>query len=230
MNSNVKRFHVIDFLRGFAVLLMIIFHFSYDLDFFGYIEVDFIKDTFWWVFPRVIVFFFLLTVGASSALVHKEKIRWDKFSPRFLKLVLFALIISISTYFIFPNNWIYFGTLHCIASVSLCLLPFVKKPKLSFLLFLIFLIPPVFFGFKWPFWNMAHASMDYIPLLPWVGIGLLGISYKHFLLEKSEQLYLSVNLPGKSFVTYLGIHSLIIYLIHQPILFGTVKLYSLIVK
>lgn len=230
MINNVKRFDLIDFLRGFAVLLMIIFHFSYDLDVFGHIDVDFNKDTFWWVFPRVIVFLFLLTVGASFSLVHRHKIEWTKFWPRLAKIVLFAAIITISTYYMFPKNWVYFGTLHCIAGVSICLIPFVNRPKLSFLIFLILIIPAVFFGYTWPFWNMSHASMDYIPLLPWLGIGLLGISFKFYLLEKSEAKYQSFSFPCKRAIEYMGKHSLVIYIIHQPILFGLVKCYSLLVK
>ncbi len=221
MTNNVKRFQIIDFLRGIAVILMIIFHFSYDLDLFGYVDINFLKDPFWWFFPRVIVFLFLISVGASLSLAHSKKIQWPNFNKRLLKLVACAIVITVSTYFMFPKNWIYFGTLHCIAGVSLLILPFINRPKISFVFFLVFMVPAML-GYKWPFWNMPHASMDYIPLLPWVGIGFLGISYKHFLMEKTDQWLASASFPGKEMTLKMGRHSLLIYLVHQPLLFGIV--------
>ncbi len=214
----MKRYHIIDSIRGLAVLLMIIFHFSYDLTMFGYASFDVNKDLFWWVFPRVIVFLFMFSVGLSLRLVHLEYIRWKKFWIRFIKLVVLAGIISAYTYAAFPNNWIYFGTLHSIAVCSILALPFLRWPKLSLGIAMALIIPSTFFDLDIPWFILPHASMDYIPPFPWVGVCLLGI-FAHY-----RNLH-ELSVPNNTFFRLLnkmGKHSLLIYMMHQPILFSIV--------
>ncbi len=200
---------------------MIIFHTCYDLTIFRYLPINFQQDPFWWGFPRVIVFFFLFCMGISSSLAYKTQINWKKFWPRFIKITVCAVIISIATYILFPTRWIYFGTLHCIALCSLWVLPFLRIPKISLILGLAMVIPSTFFKLNIPWFTLPHKSMDYIAPFPWFGIVLLGVFAYHIGFHRFK-------LPGKNFfigLTFLGRHSLIIYLIHQPILYGTVYLF-----
>lgn len=223
METEKKRYEFIDVLRGFTVLLMIIFHFCYDLNFFRFITVNFNHDLFWWTFPRVIVFIFLVAMGMSLALVHHKEIKWQKFLKRQKMLITYALIISLVTYFAFRPMWIYFGTLHCIALAGFCALPLVSRPKLSTLVTLIFIVP-LFFGFNWPFFKLNHYSMDYIPLFPWLGIVTLGITLFHLNVHK----YNLPSFPLKSLLIWLGQNSLNVYLVHQAILFPLVYAASLL--
>lgn len=215
-----SRYELLDIIRGTAVLLMIIFHFSFDLRIFGYTQVDFQEDLFWWVFPRVIVFLFLLAMGLSLEVANKGKVEAKKVAKRFFKIGGYALIISLFTYFAFPERWIYFGTLHCIAVCSLLALPFLGKKWLCLSCALAILLPLIT-GFQWPWFKMEHASMDYIPALPWLGVVLLGMFSYHYNLHR----YKVPAFPTKGMFLYFGKHSLIIYLIHQPILFGLVKVF-----
>jgi len=213
-----KRYEIVDILRGLAVLLMIIFHFSYDLNLFNFIDVDFHQSLFWWAFPRVIVTLFLLPMGLAMELGFKGKINWKRVLRRFLKIGGWAILISISTYFAFPDKWIYFGTLHCIAVCSILATFFLGRKKLSIVTSLVILVP-LLFGFQWPWIKLSHASMDYIPALPWLGVVLLGMVLVHFRFH-----FLRVpNLPGKKLLLFFGQHSLVIYLVHQPILFALAK-------
>jgi uncharacterized membrane protein len=218
--TSQNRYPMIDITRGMAVLLMIIFHFSYDLSAFKYLNINFQTDLFWWIFPRVIVFLFLFPMGQSLELVHRHSIDWSKVMRRFAKIGFFALCISVFTYYAFPQNWIYFGTLHCIALCSILVLPTIGRPKLSLLGALIMFIP-LLFGFHWPWYKLRHASMDYIPVLPWIGVVFLGQWSYHF---KAHQIR-PPAFPGKMILAFMGRHSLKIYLLHQPILFGLVKAY-----
>lgn len=220
-----KRYSLIDEIRGLAVVLMIIFHGAYDLNFFGFVSIDFHRDLFWWFLPRLIVFLFLFTMGMSLGLVHKKSIQWQPFAKRFLKISFFALIISVATYFTFPTRWIYFGTLHCIATCSLLALPFVKREKLAGVLALILIIP-LAFKYQYPWVKLPHQSMDYIPAIPWLAATLLGIYAYHLKLHTKE---LSPNKFTK-LLAALGKKSLLIYLLHQPLLFGVVFLLSKFVK
>lgn len=213
-DGEYPRYEVIDMIRALAVILMIIFHFSYDLNVFGFVSIDFQADPFWWTFPRVIVFLFLTAMGLSFEL-GPEKIPLKKVARRFLKIGGYALIITFTTYFLFPKNWIYFGTLHCIAVCTLLALPVRHRPLWAWVLSAIFLIP-LFFGFHWPFFKLPHPSMDYIPAIPWVGIVFIGMGLFHLGFHK-----ISIpSFPGKKILLVLSQYSLFIYLIHQPLLFG----------
>lgn len=217
---------LIDSLRGFTIVLMIFFHFSFDLTNFGFLHVDILHDPFWYALPRLIVFLFLFAVGMSLTLAHREKIHWKPFWKRFLKISFFALLISVVTYFLFPANWIYFGTLHAIALISLMTLPFLKYPWPSMVIALALFLPSVFLDKNLPWFSLPHQSWDYIAPFPWVGASLLGVFAAH---RGLHQWQLSSNAFVKS-LNYLGKHSLFIYLIHQPILFGSVYLARLIFK
>ena len=219
-DTSNYRYHFIDQIRGFAVFLMIIFHFSYDLQMFNFVEIDFVQDTFWWIFPRVIVFLFLLSMGLSFPIVHSPKIRWSVLKKRVLLISLFALSISLVTYFLFPTRWIYFGTLHCIALCSIITLPFLKYPKVSLIIALALLIPSIFFKLNLPWVLLKHKSMDYISPFPWMGVVLLGFSANFYNFHK---LNMFDNIFSR-LLERLGKHSLLIYIIHQPILYSIVFL------
>ncbi|OUR97924.1 hypothetical protein A9Q84_06935 [Halobacteriovorax marinus] len=214
----IKRFHLIDQIRGFAIVLMIIFHFFYDLNLFNYVEIDFNRDFFWFELPRLIVFLFLLAMGLSMPLVHHPKMNWKKFWPRWGKIAAGALVISVYTYFLFPTRWVYFGTLHCIATASLFSIPFMKIPRTSALIGVVLLLLKLIFKINIPWIVLSHSSMDYIALFPWIGCVFIG-----FGLWSVNFHQLSV-FRGKPFrmLEYLGKRSLLIYIIHQPILYSLV--------
>ncbi len=217
---------IIDVIRGFTIILMIFFHFSFDLNNFGFINIDIIREPFWYILPRIIVFLFLFAVGASLTLAHQKEIKWRSFWNRFFKILAFALLISVVTYFLFPENWIYFGTLHAIALISIMSLPFLRRPYLSLVIALLLFIPSIFLDKNIPWFMLSHQSWDYIAPFPWVGASLLGIFAVH---KGFHQLSLPEHNVFKS-LNYLGRHSLFIYLVHQPILFGLVYLIRLLIK
>ena len=157
-----SRSQFIDVLRGFTIILMIFFHFCFDLYNFGFLKIDIIHEPFWYALPRFIVFLFLLAVGMSLTLTHEDKMNWRPFWKRFLKISAFALLISVVTYILFPENWIYFGTLHAIALISVLSLPFLKKPNLSLAIALLLFVPSIFFNKNIPWFSMPHESWDYI--------------------------------------------------------------------
>ena len=223
MNSP-KRYPLPDQLRGLAVVLMVIFHFSYDLTMFSLIHIDFQKDFFWWLFPRIIVFLFLFAMGQSFYLAHSKGLRWKKFLSRLAIVAGAAGIISLATYILFPNRWIYFGTLHCIALCTL-VAPLLIKGKYTGLLVFLSLYVPMLFGYRFWWWELDHLSMDYIPFLPWVGVVGLGAFFMRLpFAAKAAPLPAFIDHP----MQLLGRHSLAVYLLHQPILFGLTYLMHLV--
>lgn len=222
-----KRVEIIDIMRFMAIFLMIIFHFSYDLTLFKIIEIDFQKDFFWWLLPRIIVTLFFLPMGMSFYLTYRNKIHINKLVYRFMKLFLFALIISGVTYKLYPDQWIYYGTLHSIAVASLVLVPFVKIPKLSFWIGLIGLFFEFVIKVDWHWWKLPHQSMDYIPTLPWVFVALIGIGLMGYFYEKIKLISIIGEGKTKKIIEFCSTHSLKIYLVHQPILFSLSWIISL---
>jgi len=62
-----KRFWEIDFLRGLAIIMMILFHLLYDLNYFGEYNLN-LHSGFWWYFARMTATIFILLVGISLTL------------------------------------------------------------------------------------------------------------------------------------------------------------------
>src|SRR5690606_2992205 len=107
---------------------------------------------------------------------------WPVFWKRIGKLSLFALIISISTYFIFPKNWVYFGTLHCIAVASILGILLVNRPRTSLALAIIIPTSALAFGITYKKLSsiVPINSMDFIPIYPWFFVICIGIAQYHF--------------------------------------------------
>ena len=214
-----QRYLMLDCIRGLAVCLMIVFHLIFDLHHFRFIQVGFMAHPYWIDFARFIVFLFLLCVGMALPVVHRNGIRWDQVWKRFAKLGACAVAITIVTYILYPRNFIFFGALHCIAVSSVAGVFFVGRPRLALGLFFLLVIPDIIFQptlmplSKWL--NVVPA--DYVPFYPWVGVVLLGIYLESI---GFNRIPLARNLLTRP-VAALGRHSLVIYLLHQPILFGT---------
>lgn len=230
MDMN-KRYFELDLLRGVAVVLMILFHFGFDLALFGYASYKTTVDVEWIVFRGVILSMFLLGVGMSSYLAYSQNIDWKKVGKRTVKLTVVSVLISIGSYFIFPDAWIYFGVIHFIMIASLVSLVFLKTPNVSLLLG-IGIIGSYILGyfhldalleFGIEHFSIPRYTVDVVSFTPWFGVVLIGM----FLMHKNFfGLSVKENKIGLR-LAFLGKHSLLIYLLHQPILFAvfnTIKL------
>lgn len=219
-NSKI-RYPFVDLIRGIAVVLMIYFHFFYDLNQFKYVEIDFFREPFWFYLPRLIVTLFLFAVGLSLTITHSRHFAMRPYLRRLAKIGVGAAAISISTYFMFPKNWVYFGTLHCIFFCTLLCTPLINKKMLA-LIFSIIIFSLEFSGYGIPFWSLPHPSMDYIPVFPWVAVSFLGL-FAHKL--KIHEIKTPQNIVTRP-ILLLGRNAFVIYIIHQPIMFGLISLYS----
>jgi len=236
--GNNTRYSIVDSLRGLAVSLMIVFHFCYDLTYFNYYTFDFYNDPFWLNFRSLIVSLFLLIAGVSLILVHKHANSKKKIIRRIIILSACSLLITTVSYFLFPGRTITFGIIHFITVASLLSLPFTRWPTLCGVLgvTLIYIgtnISHTFFDQAAYHWIglMTHrpSTEDYVPLLPWLGVVLCGISIGS-LLDNTPRgriiLNLHIDIRGVSVLTWLGTHSLAAYMLHQAILFSLFWLYT----
>lgn len=239
------RLAFIDASRGMALLAMAIYHFVWDLEFFGYVAAGTAGSGGWKLFARLIASSFLFLAGYSLVLGQWPKIRIDAFMRRFAKIAGAAALITVATYFAFPNTFIFFGILHAIAAASVIGLVFLRLPAvISFVAAAAAIAAPFYlrssvFDAPWLWWvglsETLPRSNDYVPLLPWLGPVLLGLGTAklvHARLVSALANRQPADSKGKLWMTpfvFGGRHSLAIYLIHQPVLIGLVYLFSLIV-
>lgn len=230
------RLHGIDALRGAAILTMIVYHLSWDLSWFGFVDWPVASGTGWRIFSGAIAFSFLFLSGVSLVLAHSGGIRWRSFGKRLAIIVAAAAAVSVITYFTFGQTYVRFGILHAIAASSVIALPFVRLPLIAAYAgaALVFSLPfwashPVFDGqaLLWTgLGKPAYGSVDYVPLAPWAAATLLGVA-----IAKTpgvlSLLRRHASGPYKGYIgrllVFCGRWSLVIYLLHQPILYGLVS-------
>ena len=110
-----QRFDSVDALRGFAMVWMTAFHFSFDLNHFGYIHQDFFSNPVWTWQRTAILSLFLFTAGLGQAIAAHQQQGWARFWSRWARVAGCALLVSAGSYLMFPRTWIYFGVLHGMA-------------------------------------------------------------------------------------------------------------------
>ena len=147
-NESV-RFFEIDFLRGAAVLMMVVFHFFWDTNFFGYTNIS-LYEGFFGAFQKLTAGTFLFLVGVSLAVSHSRK--KENFEKKFLfrsaKIFGLGALITLFSLLFFPSEPIFFGVLHLIAvSIALSVM-FVRKKNLNLILGLLVIFSPLFFGLQ----------------------------------------------------------------------------------
>ncbi len=229
-----KRYLEVDFIRGIALVLMVAFHLCFDLNYFHYIDIDIRHGLDWRYFRYLILSLFIGTVGISLVLANQEAINYKKIALRAGKLLLASILISIASYVMNPNMWIYFGVIHFILVGSLLGLLFIRLPYLSLGLgiIIIILFNLELINMHW-LYNYLKAPLhlpkyteDLVQFVPWFALILIGI----FIGTKKWFDFNLTASPIVNPIVFLGRHALIIYLVHQPILFGIFELLKLVNK
>jgi uncharacterized membrane protein len=229
-----QRLPAVDLARGTALLAMVAYHLSWDIAFFGLVGWDMQDGPFWIVTGSAIAGSFLFLVGVGLALAAAGGLDRRRFLLRLLRVAAGAATISVATWFLLPDAWIFFGILHAIALFSVLGLAFLPLPAwLTALAGAAVIVLPQFvadpvFDRPWLFWVGLGAappvSNDYEPLFPWFGPVLLGIA--------AGRRWLAAGAPGGGLrggavgcgLRWAGRHSLAVYLLHQPTLIGLLAL------
>ncbi|MEF2550215.1 heparan-alpha-glucosaminide N-acetyltransferase [Aurantimonas sp. A2-1-M11] len=229
------RIEIIDIARTVALFAMVVYHFTWDLEFFSYVERGLTGQGGWRIFARCIASSFLFLVGVSLVLANDRGIRWQPFLKRLAQVMAGALAITAATLFTTPNSYVYFGILHHIAVASLLGLLFLRLPWPAAAAAAIAVVALPFFVAtplldpKWLNWigmyQSPPLSNDFVPLFPFFGAVLAGIAAARLAVDRGLLARMrgwNDRLKPLAPLGVVGRHSLMFYLLHQPILFGLV--------
>jgi uncharacterized membrane protein len=249
--SSAHRFDRLDLGRGLAMVWMACFHFSFDLNMNGFLHPvqNFYGDAFWTTQRLCIVSMFLLGAGAGQAVAVDAGQTWRRFWRRWAQVAACAVLVSLVTIPMFPHSWISFGVLHGMAVMLIALralgtrLPPARLARaplafagVALVAAIAWMLPhwvqSTFFDTRLTDWVglITHlpATEDYVPVLPWLGMMLAGYLIASLLLVHGRAVFSG---PVPFFVrplAILGRWPLGFYMIHQPILIGSLYLFRLV--
>jgi len=228
----------VDTIRGIATILMIGYHLIFDLAFFGAYAGN-MYSTPWQLVARSIGTTFILVLGVSLTLRYhrlrpelNQRQLFRKYLQRGATLFGLGMVVTVVTYFVLGRGFVVFGILHLLGLSVILAFPFLRSRWASLAGGVVAIGLGVYLGsvkvlYPWLLWlgvpQFGRFMVDYYPIFPWFGFALLGMFVGFTLYPRGIRRFALPDLSHTTSIralTYLGKHSLLIYLIHQPILLG----------
>lgn len=237
------RYHLLDFVRGICILLVVGYHILFDLsEVFGG-HYAFFRSTAMTNFRHCFVGTLVILAGISCSFTRSN-------IKRGAKTLFWGMVITAVTTCFMPSQQITFGILHFFGTAMiLCGLlekPLEKVPVIPGILLSVFLLvttwnlysgiwgipglltlPLPEMGHHFPLFILGfrtgHGSSDYYPLMPWLFLFFIGVFLGRYFKEGNVPAFFRKNpLP---LLTTFGRHTLWIYLIHQPVVYGVLYIW-----
>ncbi|HYQ83098.1 MAG TPA: heparan-alpha-glucosaminide N-acetyltransferase [Rubrobacter sp.] len=230
----MDRFWEVDAARGVAIIMMIVYHTTYDLDTLGGYDVQ-STTGYWALFADLTAGLFLFLVGVSLAIsrARTSLTGWrlfGKYLARGARILAYAAVLTV-VFLALGMGVVAFGILHLIGISIILAYPFLRLRLTNLVLgTLIFLAGQYILAqdlgsqsiWLLPFGVVPEGVImpDYRPLLPWFGVVLIGLFFGNVVYgggrrpavlgDKAPMLARPLLPPGRN--------SLFVYLIHQPII------------
>ena len=249
--STSRRLHLIDELRGFWILNMLIYHGIWDLIYIFGVRWNFFAADWVGLWQQVGASSFIFISGFCWQMSRKP-------FKRGMEVFLAGLVITIVTLLVMPDSQVLFGILTLMGSCMLLMIPLDKivrniPPWLGVIASLIFflILYPINDGYL-GFANYklialprelysslfssylgltepGFFSTDYFPLLPWFAMFIQGYFFysclnKYKETKISQKILNLLELSLCPFFGWVGRNSLIIYMLHQPLTYGLLYL------
>ena len=229
--SGAGRFQEIDAARGVAILMMVLYHLLYDLDTFGGYPIE-STSGFWSFFADTTASLFLFLVGVSSVVSIGKSGggAFGKSLRRGLRVFGYGMVVTVVTWAL-GMGLIVFGILHLIGVCVILAYPFVRHRFLSLVTGLLVIAAGAWlmaqdFSIQIP-WLLPFGVVpeglfmpDYRPLLPWFGVVLLGVFVGSLVYGGGKRTVGRMPMLARP-LGFLGRWSLGIYLVHQPVMVGS---------
>lgn len=221
---NSSRIWEIDLVRGICIVMMVAFHLIVDLREFYHQPLEY-QSGFWFYLGRITVSVFMFIAGVSSVL-NRRIIRHG------VTVLAAGCLITAATRIFTPDLYVRFGILQFMG-VAILSVPVMGKLSsfwLVIMALLVLLAGPMVYDLTghWlllPLGIMyeGYRSFDYYPLIPWYGVFLLGmVAGRRFYAGKKGKI---APITGLNWLIRIGRHSLLIYLVHQPVLLALLYLF-----
>ena len=231
-----RRYQILDTIRGCALISMLLYHAAWDMVYLFGADWPWYHGFAAYVWQQSICWTFILLSGYCWSLGRRQL-------RRGLTVFLCGALITAVTWFFMPGNLVYCGVLTLLGASSMLLVPLAPALERvpaqagaagSFLLFLVTRdVNAGFLGFEGMRFAALPAglyrdhltalpgfppadffSTDYFSLFPWFFLFLTG----WFLFRlRPEEVREIRRVP---LVTAMGRHSLLIYMLHQPVVYG----------
>jgi uncharacterized membrane protein len=234
--TRYSRFWEIDLLRTIAIAMMITFHVLYVADYFGIVTMTIVRYGFWWWFPTLTAGTFIFLAGVSLTISHSMVNKTSGFMGRGLKIFAWGMGITLVTLLIPGTDYVRFGILHFFGIAFIVGTLFLRFRLINLILGIALMIvgfqlQGIRFDFPWLLWlglmpRGFVSVMDYVPLLPWFGLFLVGMFGGKLLYPQGNRRFNIPELgnPVVSAATSPGRHSLVIYLAQWPAIIGVLLL------
>jgi len=243
---TTARFDRLDALRGLAMVWMTVFHFCFDLNYFGWVKQDFYGDPLWTWQRSLIVSLFLLCAGAGQAVAVAQGQSWQRFWRRWTQVAACALLVTLGSWWMYPQSFIYFGVLHGMAAMLIVARATASWGRWLWLLGGLAIASKFLAAYALQTWATADVvqalnamawnwlgwithkpvTEDYVPIFPWLGLMWWGMAAGNWLLLKDK---LAGEMPLSRPLALLGRWSLSYYMLHQPVLILTLYFLTKIV-
>jgi uncharacterized membrane protein len=240
------RFWELDLARGAALLMMLVANFMTVLDFFGIYPAY--AQPFWFWFARITAFLFVfiagialtLSIARSTPRDGRSRVLLPSVARRGAGILAWGLVITAVTWLAIPETYIRWGVLHLIGFGILVTQPLAGRRALALVLGVAlcawgYAIGDVVVDFPWLIWlgyqPATFRSEDYFPVAPWLGIFVLGVFAGDILYPAGLRAFPLAGLgttPAVRALSWLGCHTLPIYLLHQPLFVIVVLLTGLV--
>lgn len=246
---NTKRYALLDIIRGITLISMIVYHTVWDMVYIFDVDWLWFESAAAYVWQQSICWCFILLSGFCWSL-GKHKLK------RGLIVFVAGAIVSIVTMIVIPEESILFGVLTFLGTAMLLFIPlnFVLKrcnpwigAVVSAVLFFVTRnINERALGFEGihiadlpesiyqgnlatfcGFTERGFYSTDYFSLLPW--LFLFAVGYFLYGIFQRKELFGVLEKGKCEFLEKFGKHSLLIYMLHQPLVYLILTLVFMVV-
>lgn len=240
-----NRVHLLDELRGFAIICMVFYHAMYDLVVLFRIDFPLFTSSLMQDFLQPL--FAGLFILISGAVGHYSRSNVKRGAICFG----FGMILTLVTYFVMPRAFIAFGILHFLG-IAMMLFPLLKKAAMhlppftgmavGLLLFWFFAnlpsgsvgfvplfsipVPDALYSTPFLFWiglpGAGFYSSDYFAVIPWIFVFFTGICFGRLVKDhRCPAWFYKCHCRPLAFV---GRNTVWVYLLHQPVCYGLMLL------